>query len=200
MGIKIKENKILVVEGKEEEMFFSALGDHLNLRGIQILPIGGKTKLRDNLKLIKVPANFASVVSLGIVRDADDDAERAFQSVQDALREAGLPFPSQMMRPTDTNPQVTVMILPDGIKPGMLEDLCLASIATDPVTSCIDQYFQCVESQAGYLPKDMSKAKIHAFLASRPDPDKRLGEAAQSGYFPWDHQALNQIKDFLRIL
>ncbi|MDI6793302.1 MAG: hypothetical protein QME81_10610, partial [bacterium] len=113
--IKIKEKKILVVEGIDEKLFFSALISHLNLTGIQILPIGGKTQLRSNLKALQIPKDFASVISLGVVRDADEDAERAFQSVQDALRDAGLPFPSQAMVATDTNPRVTVIILPRNI-------------------------------------------------------------------------------------
>lgn len=200
MKIEIKEEKIIVVEGKEDDQFFSALLNHLNLTGIQILPIGGKTTSRKNLKILKQAPNFTSVVSLGVVRDADEDVELAFQSVQDALRDTGLPFPPQVMATTDSNPKVTIMILPDGLRPGMLEDLCLASVANDPITNCIDQYFQCAKSQAGCLPNNMSKAKIHAFLASRSDPDKRLGEAAKAGYFLWDHQAFEPVKDFLRIL
>lgn len=77
---EIKENKILIVEGIDEKLFFSALINHLNLTGIQILPIGGKTQLRSNLKALQIPKDFASVISLGVVRDADESAERAFQN------------------------------------------------------------------------------------------------------------------------
>jgi hypothetical protein len=44
----------------------------------------------------------------------------------------------------------------------------------------------------------MSKAKVHAFLASRYEPDKRLGEAAKAGYWPWDNEAFETVKSFLQ--
>lgn len=200
MGISIKEIKILVVEGRDEEMFFSALMAHLSLTGIQILSIGGKTQLRSNLKALKATPNFTNVVSLGVVRDADTNAASAFQSVCDALQAAGLPFPERMSVAIGTNPQVVVMILPNGEDPGMLEDLCLAAVANNPAMPCVEEYFDCVQKQADSLPRNMSKAKIHTFLSSKTDPDKRLGEAAQAGYWPWNNPAFNQIKQFLRAL
>lgn len=138
MRISIKEAKILVVEGRDEEMFFSALMAHLGLADIQILPIGGKTQLRRNLKALKAAPNFTNVVSLGIVRDADTNATSAFQSVCGALRAANLSVPEQILVATGTSPQVAVMILPNGKDPGMLEDLCLAAAADDSVMPCVE--------------------------------------------------------------
>ena len=211
MRISIKETKILVVEGRDEEMFasltdafglqfFSALMAHLSLMGIQILPIGGKTQLRSNLKALKATPGFTNIVSLGIIRDADTNATSAFQSVCGALQAANLSIPEQMLVATGTSPQVAVMILPNGKASGMLEDLCLAAVVNDPAMPCVEQYFDCVQKQVGFLPRNISKAKIHTFLSSKVEPDKRLGEAAQAGYWPWDNAAFDQIKQFLRLL
>jgi hypothetical protein len=46
----------------------------------------------------------------------------------------------------------------------------------------------------------MPKAKLHAFLASRPKPDLLLGQAAHTGYLPWDSSAFDLLKQFLQAL
>ncbi|HIC91689.1 MAG TPA: hypothetical protein EYP21_06455 [Syntrophaceae bacterium] len=202
MGIEIMRSRILVVEGKDEELFFSGLINHLGLaENLQVLGIGGKDKLRRNLKALKSAPNFAQVVSLGLVRDADENPAAALQSVRDALQAENLPAPMHPMEPVGNSPQVTIMILPDESTPGMLEDLCLRAVARDPAMHCVVQYFQCLQDRdLIFLPHKMSKAKVHVFLASRSEPDRRLGEAAKAGYWPWDNEAFEQVKKFLKLL
>lgn len=196
--LKIEKSILLIVEGKEEELFIGALFDHLELSNIQVMPIGGKTNLRSNLEALKRSPRFSNVRCLGIVRDADLDPTGAFQSVCSALDNAGLPKPNQLLELTLSNPRVVVMILPDGQNPGMLEDVCLASVTDDPAIPCLEQYFECLEKTDIEQPNNYAKARVHAFLASRKKPDLRLGEAAQKKYWPFDNNAFNQIKDFLR--
>nr|BAL54915.1 hypothetical conserved protein [uncultured Acetothermia bacterium]BAL60051.1 hypothetical conserved protein [Candidatus Acetothermum autotrophicum] len=195
--IGIKEPVILIVEGGEDKQFFQALIQHLGLSGIDIMGIGGKDQIKANLKALRNSSGFTIVRSLGIVRDADDDPRAAFQSVCSALQNAGLPVPDRPLVSVGSNPAVTVMILPDINTPGALEDLCLQAVANDPALPCIEQYFECLQKQ-GFLPKNISKAKVQAFLASRIEAGKRLGEAAQAGYWPWDSSALDQVKNFLQ--
>lgn len=84
MHLRVEQARLVVVEGKDEEFFFSALLEHLGLSGVQIVPIGGKSKLRENLKaLVRLPGFRQKVTHVGIVRDADDDARAAFQSLRD---------------------------------------------------------------------------------------------------------------------
>ena len=73
MAVKVEQPNVLVVEGKEEELFFGALIKHLGLQGIQIMPIGGKEQLRRNLKALVLSPGFSEITSLGIVRDANAD-------------------------------------------------------------------------------------------------------------------------------
>lgn len=199
MTIEIIQSKLLVVEGIDEQFFFEALINHQNLQNIQILPIGGKTKLKENLKMLAKSSEFhARVNFLGIVRDADTNASDTFRSVCDALQNAGLSVPANPMELTSQNPKITVMVIPHGSTRGMLEDLCLTAVISDPATPCMEQYFQCLQQLPSSLPKNMSKAKVHAFLASRYEPDKRLGEAAKAGYWPWDNEAFATVKSFLQ--
>ena len=198
--IEIKQSKILVVEGRDDELFFSAIVKNLNLQGIQILGIGGKEKIRPNLKALRVSPNFSRVTSLGVIRDADDNASSAFQSVCSALENAGFPQPSQSGHTVGISPTVSVLILPDGQKPGMLEDVCLQSIGTHPILSCINQYLTCVEGATSVLSSNISKAKVYAYLAAQSSPGKRLGESASAEYWQLTHQAFNGISQFLRSL
>jgi hypothetical protein len=60
------------------------------------------------------------------------------------------------------------MILPGDGREGMLEDLCLESVADDPAIPCLEEHFRCLEEQleAGAFPGNPSKARVRAFLAS----------------------------------
>lgn len=93
-----------------------------------------------------------------------------------------------------------VLILPDGHNPGMLEDVCLAAIQTNPEMRCVDEYFKCIRETAKRQPGNLAKARVHAWLASQVQPDLRLGNAAQKGYWPWDNPVFDQIKELLRAL
>jgi len=196
--IEVTKPHVLVVEGREEELFFGAFSKHLGLKDLQVLPIGGKEQLRRNLRALTLSPRFAEVVSLGVVRDANANPGAAFQSVRDALQAVNLPAPERPLVPAGDSPRVTVMILPGESTPGMLEDLCLRAVAPDLAMLCVEQYLQCLQQQGLSLPHNMSKAKVQAFLASRPEAGKRLGEAAQAGYWPWDDKAFAQVKKFLR--
>jgi hypothetical protein len=199
MMVEIKKPNLLIVEGKDEENVFAKLLEHLHLAEIQTLPIGGKTLLRDQLALLRKESNFKGMVrSIGVVRDADDNSDSAFQSVCDALKDNHLPAPKSPLETTDTVPAITVMILPGGNQRGSLETILMQSVEQDPAMECVRQYFECLEKKKVPEPKAIAKANAHAFLASREAPDKRVGEAAQAGYWPFDSAVFNPVKEFLR--
>jgi hypothetical protein len=128
LPLKISKPKLLIVEGKEEEFFFDAFINHLDIQEVQVAGIGGKGKIRPNLKALIIDSNFPQVVSLGIIRDADESAENAFQSVRESLLAAGLPSPKRALSFVKGSPRVAVMILPARNQQGELEDLCLNAI------------------------------------------------------------------------
>ena len=137
--ITIQSQKILIVEGRDEEGFFEAFLRTFDLAEIQVVGIGGKTQIRPNLKaLVKAP-DFSKIVSIGIIRDANADPKAAFQSVRDAIKAAGLSTPRQPMKPVAGPPRINVMLLPSTERPGELEDLCLEAVKNEPVMICVDQ-------------------------------------------------------------
>jgi len=197
--IQITQNKILIVEGVEEERFFNSYMEAMGISGIQVLPIGGKTKLRENLHTLIIDPNFVSMVSVLIItRDADESAASAFESVCSALESANLPVPKEVLREAGTNPRVKVMIIPPESLSGKLEDMCLQSVINDKAMPCVDSYFSCLGDITGFtIPNDLSKAKVHVFLSCRKEPDKRLGEAAEARYWPFDSSIFNPFKILL---
>ena len=73
-NLTIHKTKILVVEGKDEDKFFSALLNHMGIRGCQIIEIGGKGEFRNTLPALVKRSGFSSVSFLAIIRDADTNA------------------------------------------------------------------------------------------------------------------------------
>lgn len=212
-GTPITKPKLLVGEGVDEVYFFSALVNDLEIDDIQVDQYGGKHKLREGLDALMKRSGFKNnVVSLGITRDADypndpaaDEmmaAPSAFQSVCSALTSLGLPVPPAVGVKEAGPVSVSVFILPGGDKPGMLEDLCLASADADSAFECVVEFFDCVEQRGGqsHARNMAAKARVHAWLATKPEPDKRLGEAGQSEYWDFSDEAFSDLKSFIQNL
>lgn len=210
-GMAIIKPKLLLGEGIEEVYFFNALLDHLGITDVQVDQYDGKNKIAAGLKAIKDRSGFINqVVSVGVTLDADyaddpaDDAaaaQRAFLSVSGALASANLPVPIAPMVKAAGRPEVSVFIMPDNQKPGMLEDLCLSSTAV-PDINCITEYFDCVEVKTGRVQvrRSVAKSRVHAWLATQAEPDKQLGQAALAGYWDWTNPAFDLIKQFVQQL
>lgn len=148
--------KLLVGEGKDEVNFFEALLRHRNVSDVQLEQCGGKTRLSNYIATLPKRPGFANLVAIAITRDADHDAEAAFQSVCTALENAQLITPRTSGSFGAGNPKVGVFILPDCQNRGMLEDLCLASVTADPAMTCVDDFIRCVEN-TGRQPDNLAR-------------------------------------------
>ncbi|MFH1259883.1 MAG: DUF3226 domain-containing protein [Elusimicrobiota bacterium] len=201
--IEIEKDNLLLVEGNDDQNFFQKLIEEIELDDIQTIPMGGKDNFKTpNLKTVKNISGFNRVKALGIVRDADDNADNVFKSICTILKECGLPEPARPMEITNTPLRVGILIIPPSATKGEIEDICLASLKGYSEMECIDAYFRCLKSSLSTekFPKKLSKAKIQAFLASRENSVPNLGLAAQRNYFPLDHDVFKEIKKFLRLL
>jgi hypothetical protein len=199
--VVLSKPKLLLGEGVDEVRFFGALLGHLGIADVQVTDYGGKQRLAAFLQTLVTPLpGFANVVSLGVTRDADDNPAGAFQSVCYALHNAGLAVPPAHGQAAAGPPRVCAWIMPDGLRPGMLEDVCLDSVRADPAFVCLDDYFACAVRTSGRQPNNRAKASVHAWLAAEVEPDKRLGEAAEAGYWPWASAAFQPLIQFLQAL
>ena len=199
----MRQPHIVLVEGKDEVNFFEALCKHLRLDNIQTIAVGGKLNFRFWIELLTTSPGFDRVRAIGLVRDADGNPRGAFDSLCSSLKNAQLPVPDAPLATTDSNPRVTILIMPpEDVGTGrMLEDLCFASTHEHPAHECVEQYLDCLAG-VECLPDEsaLAKARVHAFLAACGEPDLRLGEAAQKGYWDWDSPLFEGVKAFLRLV
>ncbi len=202
-SIEIEQPKQVFVEGNDELRIFRALLRHLDLSNIQMQNLGGIDSLRTSLRIFKNRPGFDAVRSLAVVVDADTNRDARRDQIRGALLDAGLPAPAQPLQlMSDGLLSVAYLIVPHDNPGTMIEDVCLESVSTDPAMECVEGYFECL-SQAGVTgPRAhwTSKARAHAFLASRDRPGLRLGEAADSSVWPLDHGAFDPFRNLLTML
>ena len=206
----ITKHKQLLVEGRTSELFFQAFLKHLGVDQVEIHEFGSVEKLRPFLRAFCARPEFKEKVdSLAIIRDAEftrragetetepQTALQAFQSVCGSLTAANQPVPAVPGTFTATTPKIGAFILPNCHDQGMLETLCLEAVITPRISECIEQYFKCMETEAASQPRNITKARTFAFLATKDIYDPLVGRAAQKGIWPWDSPTFRPLRDFL---
>ena len=201
--LNISQPKQLIVEGNDDARVFEALCRYLNISNLQIQQCGGYQNLRRFIEAFVDVDDFASVRSLAVVADANSNREGRGQSIRNILSNFALPTPKEPLElASDNHLSVAYLVVPHLAEGTMLEDVCLDSVSDDPAMECIDRYLECIEESDTPGPRRvwMSKARAHAFLASRDRPDLRIGEAADRGMWQFDSEAFNPLKNLLRLL
>ena len=167
VAVRIPANvsRILVVEGPEDKTFFHALAEHLGIeQQIYVVVCNGKNKLATTLKSILNDGNFHNFDHIGIICDNDfpesREHKRALETIQDEIISANegindnlqktreLPKPVRARVAAGTRPKVSVLLLPDDNRDGMLENLVLDAIGKNEITECTDAFYDCLEQQA----------------------------------------------------
>ncbi len=201
--ITIESTQLLVVEGKDECSFFEAILKYENINNIQVIDIGGKDKFKFELPALLNLEGFSKVHTLGFVRDAEENqADSAFSSICDTLKENGLPVPKAVNTIVDVNNiKLSIFIMPNNIDEGMLEDLCIQSVKQETVFKCVDKYIECCQMYSLDVKNiKISKAKIQTYLAIKNPIVNSLGLAALKGYWDFSENCFSEIKQFLHIL
>ncbi|NUM37239.1 MAG: hypothetical protein HUU50_22065 [Candidatus Brocadiae bacterium] len=192
----IREKRLLLVEGLDEKNFFQAFLKHLQISYVQIESVGGKDQFANRFpRILKVPG-FSQVEFLAVIRDADQDAQAAFQSIVYSLKKYDLPAPENPEQFIQARPSVGIFIMPGSSEQGMLEDLCLKTVAKHPAMKCVDQFSNCMEHLPD-PPKVMAKARAHAFLSAMPKLIESVGRAAESNYWDFHSEELANLQKFL---
>ena len=214
-NFRIEKPRLLLVEGNDDNQFFRRLIERrhgvneMQQTGLQIERFAEAAKLSAFLANVISPALERSALpvrAIGIVRDADSSYGSAFQNVQGALRHANLPVPNAPLENANGalrngyHISMVTYIMPDNNSPGDLESLCLEAVRDAPAAPCVDNYFECLKS-VGDIPRQESKARLRAFLASHPDdPTLLTGNALAAGVIPWDSPAFAGVHQFLDML
>lgn len=197
MPTRIETDIQLLVEGNDEKNFFQYFCQHLSLKNIEVHGFGGVYNFKRYLPAFVNIPGFDNVARLGIVRDAEQSARSALQSIQSVTRNAGLSPPDRVQKFTEGTPGVGVLILPGYEESGMLETLLCQTFTDSPENGCIDEFFNCLENQANLSLKRPDKSRAYAFLSTKEYPQSSVGVAAQKGYWNLDHDAFIDVRDFL---
>jgi len=201
---EIKKQKLLLVEGKDEEVFFKIFLKKKNIDDIQIMSSGGKEQFQKLLPIIKKAPGFDKLNSLAVIHDADNDVQVAFQLICSVLRNNNLNNPQEVSSFISGSPKVGVFIIPDGENTGKLESLCLSTVKSEGIMECIDSFIDCIEKKPKKniynFPKDIHKARCRAFLSAMEKDTPSLGIAAEKGYWDFDSEKLHPLLNFLKQL
>jgi hypothetical protein len=201
---ELKAASQLVVEGNDALRFFQAFLKHCQRSTVQVQNFGGVNELTAFLKALALMPHFRSLVTkVAVIRDAEANAQSAWQSVASSLAALGWPVPAKPGGFASGPMTTGIFILPDNQNAGTLESLCLAAVQADPAMSCVSDYMQCITLAGLSLPTSkaqLDKARVQAFLASRNKPGLRLGEAAEKGYWPLNNSAFDALRCFCQKL
>lgn len=208
---EVKTSAALLVEGKDERNFFEAFLKHLAFTNVTILELGGKPTKDRITAALNIPG-FKQALAYAIIRDADDNADDAFRSVHNFLRDLNQPRPNVRNEFAQGPPKVGVYIIPGDRDAGMLEDLCMSTVEGHPVLPCVDDFMSCIADKVTFLdppdpnalrttdychPNNPNKARAKAFLAANKHDLPSVGVAAQKGVWDFNHACLRPLKDFL---
>ena len=93
--------------------------------------------------------------------------------------------------------------MPDNQGAGMLENLCLKTLAGQPIERCINEYLRCIAALSGPDEQKLfnaPKSMVQTYLASRTPIVNSLGVGALKKYWDFSHLCFEELKRFLHTL
>jgi hypothetical protein len=191
--------KLLLVEGRDDERFFTAFLKKKNINNIHIEIYEGKENLPTVLKSLHVRPGYSTLTSVAIVRDADEEkGEIVFEKIKILLKKTDLSIPQNFAEFTHQNPRIGIFVLPGKNKTGELEDILLESISNSPLMEPVKTFISSIKELNSI--KKIAKSHLYAWLSSQNPPDLRLGQAANNGLFDFNHLAFDELADFINKL
>jgi hypothetical protein len=182
--IRLKENKLLIVEGKSDRAMITALLSKHDIAGIDVFSpfdhngtLGGEDAIRQLLDGIAADRNFGRLERLVLLVDADEDPGGKLTKMQNILRStqpvtsAGLRYPVPTALDTFVGatgvPSIAVSLLPGGGQLGAMESLCwqAGSAPNNRLIECITAFGDCV-GIADWSPQKRDKFKLRCLITS----------------------------------
>lgn len=196
---EITSNRLILVEGIDDYEFLQRLIRFNGGDDIGFIILEGKTNLKRTLEALSKRRDYSIVDSIAIVLDADRSRSNSIQFINRALLAGDFNPPPNVGWDMTQNPNIGYFLFPDNNFNGEIEDLFLATISSEPVLNCVNEYYNCVNALA-LKQKKPSKAKVQVYLASKLEPTRGLDKAAQDGHWDYTSNALDDIRTFLKPL
>ncbi len=192
---------LVLVEGADA--FYFVLSQFLSKQefaGIHLYDFGSISELKAELEtLVKAPRFKEYIKAVGVMRDAEDNAESAIASICGAFQSVGVKaskIPGDV-RPGD--PACGFHLFPDNGNPGCLENACLSAYGNSRDLDCAQDFLNCAK-RVDRRPNWRAKALVHALIAIGENPELTLGDSAKKGMWTPESPALILIESFLRHL
>lgn len=204
--------RVLVVEGKDE---LRVLPELLELAGIAWSKGNEPVRIeeQDGIGNILAPGfiettlKASGVAAVGIVVDADGDPGSRWERVRARLVTSYPDFPTELpasgaVHAIADKPRISVWVMPDNVRTGMLETLLLALRTGDPALHdhARDATHQARTLGAPFRDSHREKAELHAWLAWQDPPGRQLHEAVRSRRLPPAPQVTDPFVGWFRQL
>ena len=208
---QIEKQKLILVEGMDVHGFLFHAIKAFKKNDIQVFNFKGRNDLRLFVKNLATMENFSKVKTFVIASDAETNVQSTIQSIKDTLKNVDnvdLPIPTGPFQFSSNNDIKTAIILFPGpdkngdLRKGTIEDLCLETVADDPILKkCVENFIKCASQNQldNDVLRHLWKSRLHAYLAGKDDhAGKKLGVVARSGLWKWDHPTMAPFKKIIQ--
>lgn len=137
--------------------------------------------------------------AIGVIRDAEDDAESMIRRTTRAFANIGLTAPEEPMRLAGSKPSVGFLVMPHNTRSGCLEHAMLEAAPTDLPTACAEAYLACVD-RGERNENWRAKVKVHALIAAGSNPAWTLSQSVTGGLWDFTRPSLKIMRDFMHLL
>lgn len=211
LPIVIQKKHLILCEGRDAWKFLVRYLNSPPLKetpffseDIEVLDFGGNQDLSAYLTALKLIEGYSDVVSLLIIRDAEQDAQNAVCQVQNALHANDLEVSDRQGQWTGGMPRTCFLLFPAlGTQEclGTLEDLCLTILddtAAETPLKEIDVFVEHLEQNRERPFSHRHKTRLHTYFSvNNSFVSMKLGEAADAGAFDWTHPNLEPLRTCL---
>lgn len=211
LSIVIHKKHLILCEGIDEWKFLvrylnspALQEDSFFSEDIEVFDFGGNEDLSAYLSALKLIDGYSDVVSLLVIRDAEQGAQKAARQVQSAFHANRLDVPDRQGQWANGIPKTCFLLFPAfGTKecPGTLEDLCLTILddtAAETHLKEIDTFVEHLEQNREQPFSHRHKTRLHTYFSvNNKFVSMKVGEAADAGAFNWSHPNLKPLKDCL---
>ena len=206
-------SRLLLVEGKDDEHVVKQI---CNVHNLDVSWTIEPAKGHDGgegveylLTQVPVRLKASGIERLGVLIDADENAQSRWESLRDKLWNAGYKEVPRNPSPSGTIVDLSddfgtkrfgVWIMPNNKLPGMIEDfLAFLVPADDMLMPQVDQFLAGIPpSPQRFMDIHLPKARIHSYLAVQRDPGKPLGLAVTYGYLDAKRETVSPFLKWLR--
>lgn len=199
LNILFEKEKIVIVEGRDDKMFFEKLLEKLKINDIQIHVLEGKINFKNNFVDVKEVRGFNNVKKIIVILDADENYQNTKDSIKTNINKI-LKASDEPLVFSSSNPSVAYFIMPNNKDIGMLETLCVASQKNSPAMKQVDKFISEVDSDdmIKEKPNNKDKAKAQAYLSIMPKIACGMAYGIVKNYWDLEHPDFQKLINFLK--